>query len=67
MMTGSSLKHFRLKILLTGSSFHTKEKDELSFRLKASIARQLWRNEGLYEVLNTKDDAIKKALEVLKK
>lgn len=44
-----------------------KEKDDLSFRLKASIARQVWRNEGLYEVLNTKDVEISKALEVLKK
>ncbi len=46
---------------------HTaKEKEELYYRLKAFLARQLWRNEGFYELLNVKDEAINKALEVLK-
>jgi carboxyl-terminal processing protease len=44
-----------------------KEKEELQLRLKAGIARQLWRNDGLYKVLNTKDDMIARALEFLKK
>jgi len=44
-----------------------KEKEELQLRLKAAIARQLWRNDGLYKVLNTKDDMISRALEFLKK
>ena len=43
-----------------------KEKDELNFRLRASISRQVWRNEGLYEILNTKDDVINRALEIIK-
>lgn len=42
------------------------EKEEINFRLKASIARQVWRNEGLYEVLNTQDEIIKKALETIR-
>ena len=44
-----------------------KEKEAVGFNLKAAIARQLWRNEGLYEVLNTKDDIVKKALDMLNK
>lgn len=44
----------------------TPEKSEMELRLKAAIARQLWRNEGLYEVLNSNDDMIRKALSVLK-
>jgi carboxyl-terminal processing protease len=42
-----------------------REKNDLLVRIKSSIARQLWRNEGYYEVLNTQDKAIEKALEVL--
>lgn len=42
------------------------EKEELEFKLKAMLARQMWRNEGFYEVLNIKDDMIKKALEIIK-
>lgn len=40
-----------------------KEKTDLITRIKASIARQRWRNEGFYEMMNTQDDAIKKALQ----
>jgi len=43
------------------------EKTYLYRSLKTSIARQLWRNEGYFEVNNTEDNAIKKALEVLQK
>jgi carboxyl-terminal processing protease len=44
-----------------------KEKDDLALRIKASIARQVWRNEGFYEVMNTTDPVINKAIQVLKK
>jgi carboxyl-terminal processing protease len=44
-----------------------KEKVELSTRIKSSIARQLWRNQGYYQTVNTHDEVIKKALEVLVK
>jgi carboxyl-terminal processing protease len=43
------------------------EKKFLQRYLKLSLARQLWRNEGYYEVLNAEDEAIKKAVEVLYK
>ena len=42
-----------------------KEKITLMSSIKAAIARQLWRTEGYFEVLNTTDDGMKKALEVL--
>ncbi len=42
-----------------------KEKNDLVNRIKSAIARHLWRNAGFYEVLNTTDQGIKKAMEVL--
>ena len=42
-----------------------KEKYTLSVHIKSSIARQIWRNEGYFEVMNTNDEAIKKAIEIL--
>ena len=44
-----------------------KEKTDITIRIKSSIARQVWRNEGMIEVLNVADDGVKKALEVLQK
>ena len=44
-----------------------KDKIYLTQVLKASIARQLWRNEGYFEVENTTDNTVKKALEILRK
>ena len=49
------------------SGITEKEKAYLNALLKASIARQLWRNEGYYEVMNRDDKAVLKALEVLGK
>lgn len=43
-----------------------KEKEFLQKRLKASLARFRWRNPGLYEVLNSDDLVIRKAIEVMK-
>jgi carboxyl-terminal processing protease len=42
-----------------------KEKAAIINRIKSFIARQVWRTEGMVEVLNTDDTTIKKALEVL--
>ena len=44
-----------------------KEKSDLTNHIKSSIARQLWRSEGYFEVMNTADEGIKKALEILEK
>jgi carboxyl-terminal processing protease len=42
-----------------------KEKTNLSNQIKSSIARQVWRIEGFFEVMNSNDETIKKALEIL--
>jgi carboxyl-terminal processing protease len=43
------------------------DKNYLKKRIKAQLARYRWRTEGYYEVLNSSDPVIKKALEVLSK
>ena len=52
---------------ITLNTVSTKEKADLTNRISSSIARQLWRTEGMIEVLNVNDVTIKKALEVLGK
>ncbi|MGB5006853.1 MAG: S41 family peptidase [Ferruginibacter sp.] len=42
-----------------------KEKTALINRIKSGIARQLWRNEGFFEVMNTADEAVIKAISLL--
>ena len=41
---------------------YNKDKDYISARLKAQIARNFWKNEGWYSVLLNSDDQITKAL-----
>ena len=43
------------------------EKNKLCSNLKSSIARQLWRTEGLYEAQNATDEYVLKAISVLGK
>ena len=43
------------------------EKTYLVRALKTSVARQVWRNEGYFEVTNTEDRTVKKAVELLYK
>lgn len=49
------------------STASPKEKADLINRIRSSIARQVWRTEGFFEVLNSSDEGIKKALELLEK
>ncbi len=49
------------------SNISAKEKADFINRITSSIARQLWRTEGMIEVLNVNDASVKKALEVLSK
>jgi carboxyl-terminal processing protease len=48
-------------------SINEKVKADLINRLRASIARQLWRTRGYFEILNPSDEFIKKSLELLAK
>jgi len=43
------------------------EKKDLFNKIKSSIARQLWRTEGYFEISNTTDATVKKALEQISK
>ncbi|MEO5893440.1 MAG: S41 family peptidase [Ferruginibacter sp.] len=52
-------------IRLTG--LNEKDKKDVITRIKSALARQMWRNEGFYEVMNKEDNAIKKAVEALSK
>ncbi|MEP7109088.1 MAG: S41 family peptidase [Ferruginibacter sp.] len=52
-------------IILT--NLNEKDKKDLVTRIKSSIARQIWRNEGFYEMINKEDTTVKKAIEVLSK
>lgn len=42
-----------------------KDKKEVQDRIKAFLARFQWRTQGFYEVANTSDDIVQKALEVI--
>jgi carboxyl-terminal processing protease len=44
-----------------------REKAEISNRVTALIARQVWRSSGMFEAINKNDATIKKALEILNK
>ena len=60
------LQTFAVKNSINITAINAKEKTELNKRIKALMARQIWRNEGFYEVINTTDNAVAKALEILK-
>lgn len=44
-----------------------KEKDNFILLIKSGIARELWRNEGFYEMINSDDTVVKKGYELLNK
>jgi carboxyl-terminal processing protease len=52
---------------VNASAFTNKDKAFVSQRLTALIARQQWRNNGFYEVLNNNDPTVLKALDALRK
>ncbi|MBC7889263.1 MAG: S41 family peptidase [Ferruginibacter sp.] len=52
-------------IVLTG--LNEKDKKGLAARIKSALARQIWRNEGFYEIMNEGDNTVKKAIEILSK
>ncbi len=44
-----------------------KEKENFIQQIKSAVARQLWHNEGFYEMMNSYDNAVKKAVGLLSK
>lgn len=63
----NELVSFTSKDSLRVSSFSVKEKALTMKQAKALLARQIWRNEGFFEVLNSEDPTVKKALEFINK
>ncbi|MFT3912474.1 MAG: S41 family peptidase [Ferruginibacter sp.] len=60
-------KQMALKDSLSFNDINEAEKNYLFKALKTSIARQIWRNEGYFEVTNTEDKTVIKAMEILHK
>lgn len=61
-----ALTAYAAKDTINLSSITPREKELLRQRLKALMARQIWRTEGYFEVSNTSDPVVAKALNVLK-
>lgn len=69
ILTEENWKHFIDRAKNDSIDFKTislKEKHDLEQKIKAGIARQIWRNEGFYESINQQDSTIKIALNALK-
>lgn len=49
------------------SNINSYEKKQLLKRIKSSLARQMWQNEGFYKIINKEDLSILKAVEILSK
>ena len=62
-----SLGAYAAKDSISLASIPAKEQDILKHRLKALMARQIWRTEGYFEVSNAYDPVVNKALEVIDK
>ncbi|MGI8637129.1 MAG: S41 family peptidase, partial [Segetibacter sp.] len=61
-----ALKTFAAKDSVNLSKVSSKDKAYIIKRIPALLARQIWRYEGYYEVMNQTDDFVQKALTVLK-
>jgi carboxyl-terminal processing protease len=62
----NELKRFAAKDTIDLGNVNARDKADLLKRIPAQLARQMWRHEGYYEVMNRTDEFVKKAMEVLK-
>jgi carboxyl-terminal processing protease len=62
----SNLTAFAARDTINIRTLPAKDKEILQHRIKALLARQIWRMEGFYEVSNAYDPVVNKALEVVK-
>ena len=60
-----ALKQFAAKDTIDLNKASAKDKADIIKRIPALVARQMWRQEGYYQVMNRNDDFVRKALEVL--
>jgi carboxyl-terminal processing protease len=63
----NALVQYTAKDSFNFTKVSSKEKELLTLRLKALLARYKWRNSGFYQVLNNEDPVVKKALEAIAK
>ena len=61
------LVRFAAKDSINLSAVPADDKKEIQDRIKAYLARFRWRTQGYYQVLNTTDKMVQKALEVIRK
>ena len=59
------LKRFASKDSINLDKFSIHDKEYLQKRIPSMLARQIWRYDGYYQVMNKTDDFIQKALQVL--
>ena len=64
--TLNALKAFAQKDSIQLHPENKKEKAILQRQIKVLTAREIWRTEGFYELSNTYDSAVAKALELMK-
>lgn len=64
--TWESLNNYVTGDSINIDSFNTKQKQALERQIEILLARQIWRNEGLYEVSNVEDASVKRAIDALK-
>ncbi len=62
-----ALKLFSQKDSINLEKVNARDKAAVINKLPALFARQMWRSEGYYEVMNRTDSFVQKALEVIKK
>ncbi|HTR28929.1 MAG TPA: S41 family peptidase [Puia sp.] len=62
-----ALTQYATKDSIDLRSIPDKDRNTLQHRLKAALARQIWRTEGYFEVINNYDPAFAKAMEVVSK
>lgn len=61
----TALKGFAARDSIAMDAVSAKDKQVLLKRMQALMARQIWRNEGYFEIMNRQDMAVQKALQVL--
>jgi carboxyl-terminal processing protease len=61
----NQLVQYAQKDSINLTSVPEKDKKEVQDRIKAFLARFQWRTQGFYEVANTSDEIVKRALEVI--
>lgn len=62
----TALKKFAVRDSIDLNKVSTKDKSNILKRIPSMLARQMWRYEGYYEVMNQSDDFVQKALQILK-